>query len=147
MTERGNPSKRLSRKMVSALGLWKFLPLRGLFETPLETCPLLQLAVSQNASHHDCVAAQGSQARTTASGFRSDLAIGNQCPKSWHKLKHLRNLGLGLVERGSAWKFVNIWATGSSGLPQFLYLHLGKASGWQEWAQVVSRVKSCLFYL
>lgn len=29
-------------------------------------------------------------------------------------------------------KVSELWATGSSTLPQFLHLHLGKASGWQE---------------
>ena len=96
-------------------------------ETPLKTCPLLELAVSQNTSHHDSVAAQVSRAWATAWSFRSDLALHNQYSKSWHKLKHLRNLRLGLVEHGAAQKFANIWATGSSSLPLFLYLCLGKA--------------------
>lgn len=88
--------------MVSALALWKFLCLRGTFEPPLKTCPLLLLTVSQNASCCDCVAARGSRAWTAARGFRSEVAIGNRCPKSWHKSKHLRNLGWRLVEHGSA---------------------------------------------
>lgn len=136
--ERGNYSKRLSRG--NGICLWiVFLPLRRLFETPLKTCPLLRLTESQNTSCHGRVPARGSWAWTNAWGFRSDLAAAS--PKWWHKLKHLRNLGLGLVEHGSSWKFLNVWATGSSTLPQFLYLHLGKASGWQKWAQLVSKVR------
>lgn len=105
---RRNPSKRLNRKNAICPWLWKFLPLRGLFETPLKPCPLLQLAVWQNASCCGCVAAHDSQAWTAPWAFGADLAIGNQCTKSWHKVKHLRNLGLGLVKYGSALKFANM---------------------------------------
>lgn len=99
-----NYSKRLSRK--NGICLWiMFLPLRGLFETPLKTSPLLRLAEIQNVSCHGCVPAWGSQAWTTAWGFRSDLATPRL--KWWDKFKQQRNLGLGLIEHGSSWKFLN----------------------------------------